>query len=81
MDQGQVAHYRNQNVRFDVDFIAKSNVSLGKRKCSKRVGNFECRKLLGKSVGYGLILSDHKRRKRSPRNNLFLFTLMHFPVS
>ena len=29
MDQGKVAHYRNQNVRFDVDFIAKRNVSLG----------------------------------------------------
>ena len=29
MDQGKVAHYRNQNVRFDVDFIAKTNVSLG----------------------------------------------------
>ena len=24
-----MAHYRNQNVRFDVDFIAKRNVSLG----------------------------------------------------
>ena len=29
MDQGKVAHYRNQNVRFDVDFIAEENVSLG----------------------------------------------------
>ena len=29
MDQGKVAHYRIQNVRFDVDFIAKRNVSLG----------------------------------------------------
>ena len=25
----QVAHYRNQNVRFHVDFIVKKNVSLG----------------------------------------------------
>ena len=29
MDQGNVAHYRNQNVCFDVDFNAKRNVSLG----------------------------------------------------
>ena len=29
MDQGKVAHYQNQNVRFDVDFIAKRNVPLG----------------------------------------------------
>ena len=29
MDQGKIAHYRNQNIRFDVDFIAKRNVSLG----------------------------------------------------
>ena len=29
MDQGKVAHYRNQNVRFDVYFIAKRNVSVG----------------------------------------------------
>ena len=29
MEQGKVAHYRNQNVRFDVDFIAKRNVPLG----------------------------------------------------
>ena len=29
MDQGKCAHYRNQNVRFDVGFIAKRNVSLG----------------------------------------------------
>ena len=28
MGQGRVAHYRNQHVRFDVDFIAKRNVSL-----------------------------------------------------
>ena len=28
-DQGKVVHYRIQNVRFDVDFIAKWNVSLG----------------------------------------------------
>ena len=27
MNQGKVAHY--QNVRFDVDFIAKRNISLG----------------------------------------------------
>ena len=29
MDQGKVAHYRNQNVRFDVEFIVKRNDSLG----------------------------------------------------
>ena len=29
MDQGKVARYRNQNVRFDVDFIVERNVSLG----------------------------------------------------
>ena len=29
MAQGQVAHYRNQNVIFDVDFFANRNVSLG----------------------------------------------------
>ena len=29
MDQGKVAHYRKQIVRFDVDFVAKRNVSLG----------------------------------------------------
>ena len=29
MDQGKVAHYQNQNVRFDVSFIAKIHVSLG----------------------------------------------------
>ena len=29
MDQDKVAYYRNQNVGFDVDFIAKRNVSLG----------------------------------------------------
>ena len=29
MDQGKVAHYRNQNVRFGVDFIANRNLSLG----------------------------------------------------
>ena len=29
MDQGKVAHYWNWNVRFDVDFIAKRNISLG----------------------------------------------------
>ena len=29
MDQGKNAHYRNQNIRFDVDFIAKRNVFLG----------------------------------------------------
>ena len=29
MDQGKVAQYGNLNVHFDVDFIAKRNVSLG----------------------------------------------------
>ena len=29
MVQGEVGHYRNQNVCFDVDFIAKRNVYLG----------------------------------------------------
>ena len=29
MDQGKVAHYRNQNVRFDIDFNAKRIASLG----------------------------------------------------
>ena len=29
MNQGKVAHYRDQNVRFVVDFIAKSYVFLG----------------------------------------------------
>ena len=29
MDQGKVVHYRNQNIRFDFDFIAKRNVWLG----------------------------------------------------
>ena len=39
MDHGKVAHYRNQNARFDVDFIAKRNVSLGTGSAKK--GN-EC---------------------------------------
>ena len=39
------------------------------RKCSKRVGNFARRKTLRSSVGYGLTLSDHKRRKPSPRDD------------
>ena len=29
MDQSKVAHYQNQNVRFDVDFRATSKVFLG----------------------------------------------------
>ena len=29
MGQGKIAHYRNQNARFDVDFIVKRNVPLG----------------------------------------------------
>ena len=29
MDKGKNVHYRNQNIRFGVDFIAKRNVSLG----------------------------------------------------
>ena len=29
MDQGKVAHNRNQNARFDVDFLAKSKVFSG----------------------------------------------------
>ena len=28
MNQGKLAHYRNQSVRFDVDFIAKRNIYL-----------------------------------------------------
>ena len=28
MDQGKVGHYRNKNVRFAVDFIAKRNIYL-----------------------------------------------------
>ena len=46
-------------------FIAKIKCPFRNRKCSKRVGNFACRKTLRTSVGYGLILSDHKRRKLS----------------
>ena len=37
MDQGKVAHYRNQNVRFDVDFIAKRNdICLFRNKNAKK---------------------------------------------
>ena len=32
MDQGKVDHYRNQNVPFDVNFIASRNGSLGSAK-------------------------------------------------
>ena len=39
MDQGKVAHYLKRNVRFDVDFIAKRNVSLGTGS-AKKIGNF-----------------------------------------
>ena len=39
MDQDKVAHYRNQNNRFDVDFIAKRNVSLGTGSAKKRLEN------------------------------------------
>ena len=46
MDQGKVAHYRNQNVLFDVDFIAKRNFSCGTGSAKKKVGNFACRKTL-----------------------------------
>ena len=37
MDQGKNAHYQNQNIRFDVDFIAKKNVSLGTGSAQKRL--------------------------------------------
>ena len=39
------------------------------RKCSKKVGNFDCRKTFRRSVGYGLILNDHKRCMLSPRDD------------
>ena len=35
MDQGKVVHYRNQNVRIDVVFIAKINVYLGTGRAKK----------------------------------------------
>ena len=60
MDQGKGAHYRNQNVRFDVDFIAKRNVALdtGGAKYGLEI-------LLAvrtrRSVGYGLTLRDKKK--------------------
>ena len=69
MDHGKDAHYRNQSVRFDVDFIAKKNVSLGTGSAKKGVGNFACRKTLSSSVGYNLTLSDKKRCRLSPRND------------
>ena len=69
MGQGKGAHYRNQYVRFDVDFIAKRNVSLGTGSAIKRIANFACRKTLRSSVGYGLTLSDHKRCKLSRRDD------------
>ena len=37
MDQGKVAHYRNQNVLFDVDFIAKRNFSCRTGSAKKRL--------------------------------------------
>ena len=37
MDQGKNAHYRNQNIRFDVDFIAKRNISLGTGSAQKEL--------------------------------------------
>ena len=37
MDQGKVAHYRNQNVRYDVYLIAKRNASLGTGSAKKRL--------------------------------------------
>ena len=36
MDQGKVAHYRNQNGLFDVDFIAERNVPLETGSAEKR---------------------------------------------
>ena len=69
MDQGKNAQYRNQNIRFDVDFIAKRNVSLGTGSAPKTIGNFACRNTLRRSVGYGFTLSVHKRQKLSPRDD------------
>ena len=40
MDQGKGAHYRNQHIRFDVYFIAKSNVSLGTGSAKKALKIF-----------------------------------------
>ena len=37
MDQGKAARYRNQNVRLDVDFIAKRKVSLGTGSAKNRL--------------------------------------------
>ena len=69
MDQGKVDHYRNQNVDFDVDFIAKRNASSETGSAQDWVGNFACRKTLRSLVGYEFTLSDHKRHMLSPRDD------------
>ena len=37
MDHGKTAHYRNQNIRFYVDFIVKGSVTLGTGSAKKRL--------------------------------------------
>ena len=37
MHHGKGVHYRNQNVRFDVGFIAKRNISLGTGSAKKEL--------------------------------------------
>ena len=39
MDQGKGAHNRNQNVRFDVAFLAKSKIYLGTGSANKGYEN------------------------------------------
>ena len=75
MDQGKVAHYRNQNVYFDVDFIANRNVSLGTGSAKKGWKFYlqkdlrMCRKTLRCAIAYGLTLSDKKRVNHSHRDD------------
>ena len=46
MNRGKDSHYRNHNVWSDVDFIAKSNVSLGTGSAKKGLEFFIADRLL-----------------------------------